>query len=136
MKFRLFLLFLIFISLFLELTIISFPLIFLFTYIVFAIDSSPQYLIPAGILSIAGDSILNHPLGATLIGVCLTIFAVAFYARFLGSKDALVYVLFGVIGIFIYAIILGYSITSLFNWLILVLVLWIIYKLIPKKYLS
>ncbi len=136
MKIRLFLLLLIFISLFLELTIISFPLIFLLTYIIFSIDSNPSYLIPAGILSISADAILNHPLGATLIGVCMTILAVAFYARFLGSKDTLVYILFGVMGIFIYAIILGYSITSLFNWFILVLILWIIYRLIPKKYLS
>lgn len=136
MKLRLFLLLLSFISLFLELTIVSLPLIFLLTYIIFSLDPPPFYLIIAGILSVFGDAVLNYPLGSTLIGVCIAISAVVFYARFLGSKDTLVYILFGVMGIFIYAIIFGYPITSLFNWFILVLILWIIYRLIPKKYLS
>lgn len=133
MKLRLTLLFLLFISIFLELIIFSFPFIFLFTYIIFVIDSKPQYLITALILSLAGDSVLNIPMGSTLLFVCLVNLAVFLYARFLGSKDALVYVLSGVIGLFIYAIIFGYSIMSLFNWFILILAVWIVYRLVSKR---
>ena len=136
MKFRLILILLTFLSIFLELNIINFPLIFLFTYIIFAADSKPAYLITAAVLTLAGDSVLNYPVGATLLSICSVSIAVLLYARFFGSKDILVYTLFGVIGIFIYAIIFGYSITSLFSWFLLVIAVWIVYRLIPKKFLS
>lgn len=135
MKVRLSLIFLLLVSIFLELNVISFPLIFLFTYVIFALDSKPQHLIIAALLSLVGDSILNHPFGATLLCVSIVNLAVFLYARFLGSKDALVYVLSGVIGIFIYATIFAYSIMSLLNWFILFILVWIIYRLIPKKFL-
>lgn len=136
MKLRIFLLILLAISVFLELVIFSFPLVFLLTYIVFAIDSKPQYLFFAGLISLVGDSALNHPMGATLLFVTLLNISVFLYARFLGSKDTLVYMLIGVIGVFIYAIIFGYSITSLFNWFIFAFALWIVYRLIPKRFLQ
>lgn len=136
MKLRIFLLILLAISVLLELVIFSFPLVFLLTYTIFAIDSKPQYLIIAGTFSLLGDAVLNLPMGATLLSVTLLNIAVLLYARFLGSKDALVYVLIGVIGVFLYAIIFGYSITSLFNWFIFSFALWIVYRLIPKRFLQ
>lgn len=136
MKFKLILILFTFLSIFLELNIINFPLIFLFTYIIFATDSKPVYLITTAVLTLAGDSVLNYPIGSTLISVCSVTIAVLLYARFFGSKDLLVYMLSGVIGIFIYAIIFGYSITSLFSWFLLVITVWIVYRLIPKRFLS
>jgi len=136
MKLRLLLLFLLFASVFVELNIVSFPLIFLFTYVIFSLNSQFKYLLPAAILSLAGDSVMNHSFGITIIIVLFSVLGVMFYSRFLGSKDTLVYIMFGVIGVFVYAIILGYSITSLFNWLIISIVIWIIFRLVPKKYLS
>ncbi len=136
MKVRVLLLILLFISLFLELIIFSFPLVFLFCYIIFSIEDNFWYLIPAAFLSFLGDAILGNPIGATLIAVTLTHLSIYLYSRFLGSKDVLVYVLIGMISISVYAIIFGYSITSLFNWFILALAVYAVYKLVPKKYLS
>lgn len=133
MKLRLFLIILLASSILVELLLIAFPLIFLLTYIVFSITSKFRYLIPAAILSLVGDSILGYPIGVTLIFVCLLQLSIYLYSRYLGSKDALVYLLSGIIGIFIYAIVFTYSITSLFKWFIIVILIWMIYKIISGR---
>ncbi len=134
MKLRIFLLVLLFLSIFIEQLLISIPLVFLFTYIIFSINERLRYLIPAAVLSIAGDAAILNPIGVTLILVCILILAIYLYAKYLGSKDTLVYILIGIIGIVFYAIIFGYSATALFGWFVLLLSAWIIYRLIPNKY--
>lgn len=135
MKLRIALILLIILSLFVELLLISFPLLFLFTYILFSIENRLRILIPILIISLIGDAVLVNPIGVTALSASLSVFMVFLYSRFLGSKDTLVYILIGVIGIFIYAIILGYSVESLVNWIIFTLVVFIIYKIISRKYL-
>lgn len=136
MMIRIILLLLLLLSLFLELTIISLPLIFIFTYVIFATGKRIEYLVPAALLSIAGDAVLLNPLGSTLIVVCVAMLMIHIYSTYLGSKDTLVYVLFGVIGVVGYAIIFQYSGVSLLKWSTVLVVLWIIYRLIPNKYFS
>ncbi len=134
MKVRILLLGLLFLSLFIERLVVSFPFVFLFTYIIFTISKNFRYCIPAAILSLIGDAIFLYPLGGTLFIVCITNLFVYVYAQYLGSKDALVYVLFGVIGLVSYAIIFGYSLTDLFGWFVVGIVFWICYKLLPKRF--
>jgi len=136
MAIRIILLLLLFLSLFLELLVVSFPLVFIFTYVMFAIEKRVVYLIPAALLSTAGDAVLLNPVGSTLMAVCIVMLMIHLYSIYLGSKDSLVYVLFGAIGVVGYAIIFQYFLLSLLKWFVVAIALWIIYKLIPDKYLS
>jgi len=136
MKLRILILFLLFLSIFIELTYVSFPLVFLFSYIIFSLEHRFAYLIPAAILMLIADAVFLNPIGSTLIFVTGLIFLIYLYAKYLGSKDMLVYILFGVLGAFSYDIIFGYSVEALFKWFLLFIIIWIVYRLIPKKYLS
>lgn len=135
MKANVTLVFLLALSVFTQQLFFSFPLSFLVTYIILARNPKLFLLVIAGILSFFADAILSQPLGATLALASFFNLGVFVYARFLGSRDTLVYTLFGLIGTFIYAIIFGYSVPSLLSWYIIFLAVWIVYKLIPARYL-
>jgi len=136
MKLRLFLLLIFIISIFTELIFFSFPLMFMVTFIFFSIEFRLRFLIPLAILSVVGDSILLNPLGATLLFVCVLMMFINIYARYLGSRDALVYILLGAIGVVSYAIMFDYSVGEFFKWFIILLSVWIIYRLMPIKHFS
>jgi len=136
MKLRLVLLIILFLAIYLELVIISFPLMFLITYLIFSIENRFRYLIPAAVLSIVGDSIFLNPIGATLLSVLVVLIFINLYSIYLGSRDTLVYILFGAIGTFSYAIIFGYSFGGLVRTVLLLTIFWIIYRLLPVKHFS
>lgn len=136
MKLNIFLLLFLVLAIFLQQIFFSFPLVFLLSYILIARNPEVLLITAVLILTLISDASLNQPIGATMGIAVLANLGVFFYSRFLGSKDTLVYVLIGLIAAFIYAIIFEYSLQALFNWYIVFLVIWIIYKLIPRKYIS
>lgn len=117
----------------LELSIFSLPLVFIFSVVVLAFYRSLFAFLFVLFAGLTLDAIRVDNFGITPLFVFSTFLAVHLYERYFGSPDVLPIALITVVGTFIYAYVLSYSLFSvILMFLILGALLYAFHYLVKK----